>query len=125
VNIIKGLDRIILVIAVISIAYGFLAGHELFRDSKTVKIYGDDKAPKGYTYLYSSKSNSALLERFGDLPKIKEYKVYAPPNWQCIIAGIFGAVIAFPVVLFGLRGIIRGTRWFFFWIAEGFKDEKK
>ena len=73
-NIIKGMDRIVLVIAIISIVFGFAAGYQIYWDSKSVKIYSDDeKPPVGYIYQGSFPSD---LYGMSTLQTFKPYKAY-------------------------------------------------
>ena len=79
-----------------------------------------------------------LYNRYGE-PKIKGYydipvgepiiNIGESPNmfdhpsviW-CIIMGFLSATVSFFVVLYGLRGMTRGTKWVALWIIEGFRD---
>ncbi len=140
-NIIKGLDRIILMLAIIALVPGFIFGYTVTYNKLTIispkyeewekkyserKKYVDQKLEKK-----QDKSVASFLSSHRD-PVLKDIEANKPNSkyqypliWQCAIAGFFGAVITFPVVLFGLRGMTRGIRRLFLWIVEGFKDEKK
>jgi len=105
-NIIKGIDRIAIVLAVVSIVPGFIGGWDIYKEERTVlvKVSAEDflkdkipKPPPGF-----------VLE-----------KEHEPPKWQCAVAGIAGSGVAFFIVLLGIRGIAR----VFLWIVKGFKEE--
>ena len=115
-NIIRGIDRIAVVLAVVSIVPGFIGGWDIYKEERTVfvKVSAEDflkdkipKLPPGFV-LEKPPPRFVLVE-----------KKHEPPNWQCAIAGIAGAGVAFFIVLLGIRGIAR----VFLWIVKGFKEE--
>ena len=112
-NIIKGLNRIALVIAILFILPGFLTGWKTYfhlnkQDIPAQKLEWAEK-DKMFKPLRMS-----ILE-----------DLYYPPKWKCGIAGLAGSGIAFAFVLFGLRGLNRVFIWrIVIWITESFKDGK-
>ena len=131
-NIIKGIDRIALVLAVIIIIPGFIAGWEFTQDKfKTVsaeyKVYG--KMENQRKNLPEDKKFTALeiyKEIMSGPPRpARPAKYLYPPIWQMIIGGLIFALVYFFFVLFGIRGSSRGIRRLSQWIIEGFKDGKK
>ena len=141
-NITKGIDRIALVIAIITIIPGFILGRYItYEEFKTItpeykkweKKYNDRGR---YLYQKNKKTRmfySGSLELLRDYPDdivLKNIWLKRPPKyqylpqWKRITGSIVAALISFIVVLFGIRGLTRGIKWFSLWIVEGFKDEK-
>lgn len=112
-NIVKGLDRIALVIAVISFLPGFFWGWKVYyhlakKETTTKELEWAQKDEIFRPY------RMAILE---DLRH--------PPKWKCTIAGLIGSGATFCVAFFGFRGLNRVFIWrVFTWVGEGFKDEK-
>ena len=133
-NVIRGLDRMILVIAIIAVLPGFGLGFGFVREEfKT-------PTPEYQEYLREGNRENS---RFNSLDPYDPYSpavgvtLYRPnkspfpekcyhyqPVWKCIPAGLLSAFLSFVVVLYGFRGLTRGTKWFALWIIEGFRDEK-
>ena len=172
-NIIKGIDRIALALAVVTLVGTFILGvTDLIDEKKPNPEY--TKWKKEYSgrvdYLYERnptikpKPRASFLEKrypdanrlpilggFGSLiPDKKEQERLAvlqavmeedtilqnikkrePPKFNdppiVWVLGLSAAValISSLIVLFGIRGLTRGTKIFSFWIIDGFKDEKK
>ena len=144
-NIIKGVARVALVLAIIAIVPGFLGGWNIYQSEKTMKVrrYGDKKLPaetipeefqkkiaeKLPEELQKKIKEKGTVLNFEELDKWYEAKVailppvehYYPPDWQCSIAGVAGSSIAFLIMFFGISGITRVL----LWIVVGFKDQKK
>ena len=115
-NIIKGLDRISLIIAILAGVFGFFGGGQFIYDNfktekpeyKTwVEKYGVDFHP------------SEISPKYKDTrpPKPDQYKY--PPLWIVLPSGAAIGGLTFIVALFGLRGTTR----LFVWVVKGFKDE--
>ena len=146
-DIIKGLDRIALILAIIAIVPGFAIGffgvNEMFKsvtpEYKAWEIRFEDKR-RELEKRYSEEVNKYFGENNRELkhfplsslwvdeplrmieeeaPSIFKY----PPIWQRTIGGIFFAPLSFVVVLFGFRGMTRGIKWFSLWIIDGFKNK--
>ncbi len=101
-NIIQGLDRIALVIAILAIIPGFMIGYEVHQE-------------KGRTITpeFKMRAEQATPPIGASIPPRYNY----PSIWFSILCGTLSAPISFMVVLFGLRGITRGIRWLFLWIV--------
>jgi hypothetical protein len=132
-NIVKGMDRAALVIAMVP---AFIVGWNFYKKEKTTvktekrllspgqgipegKNYNSDKSavsdPKPRDGFYRLEDYPP--DRFIDYDpqKIEEYQY--PPKWQCALAGFIGSGGVFAIVLFGLRGLTRVS----VWVVEGFK----
>ncbi|NQT69732.1 MAG: hypothetical protein HQ552_09140 [Desulfobacteraceae bacterium] len=113
-NIVKGLDRIALVIAVISILPGFFWGWKVYDHFAKEEITTKELE-------WAQKDEIFRPYRMAILEDLRH-----PPKWKCTIAGLTGSGATFFVALFGLRGLNRVFIWrVFTWVVEGFKDEKK
>ena len=53
-------------------------------------------------------------------PRIK-YKY--PSSFECIMGSIVFALLSFAIMLFGIRGLTRATKWLYLWIFEAFKQK--
>ena len=150
-NVIKGLDRIAFVIAIIAILPGFILGANITNKAlKSVtmeykakykaweKKFGEEY--KKYTDLVKKEKDREWREYGGarsapisewlraqgiEPPEPPREEYNYPPGWQCILARLLSASLSFVVVLYALRGMTRGTRWLAVWIIDGFRDEKK
>jgi hypothetical protein len=131
-NIVKGMDRIALVLATIAILPGFGMGFHVSSEMLTKanpEYYKWEKELGGLDY---DLQQYAALQDGGHWDIDSEFwlpdppnKYCFPPTWRCTLWGFVAAPLTFLVVLFGIRGITRGTKWLSFWIVEGFRDEKK
>jgi len=151
IDLIKGFDRIAMVIAIIAIIPSFLIGMYITKDKfRTLlpeykawekKLKNREKWLIENSKLehnnFKSEINDWLTEyesqvagfNLGD----KQYqtikameprnKYKYPSNLECIIGSIVFAIISFAIMLFGIRGITRTIRWFYLWIFEGFKQK--
>jgi len=144
-NIIKGMDRAALVIAIIAMAPAFIVGWNFYKQEKTTvktekrllspselsqrlgipeeKNYNpDDREVIEHKYgISGSNRDSNVIYYDPDElePYTPEETIYQhPPQWQCAIAGFLGSCIVFTIVLFGLRGLTRVS----VWVVEGFKE---
>lgn len=114
-NIIKGLDRIALVIAIIAIPLSF--------------FQGVDDATRSFTTLtpeykqWEKQNQGSILSKSFPTADSESAptKYQYPPAWKIFGLGLLYAVASFPIVFFGIKGITR----LFVWIGKGFKDEKK
>ena len=150
-SIIKGIDRVALVVAIIAIPLGFLIGsfsvyhefkfvspayikwekgeqdkrQELLRNQD--EIYRSTKKPERWrpskSEILSIPSFYALIEAIGPPPEKYEY----PPLRKIwgILGGLLSAFLSFVIVLLGIRGTTRGIKRLSLWIVDGFRDEKK
>ena len=129
-NIIRGMDRIALVLAIIAILPAFVLGGEII--NRTFKSVTPDYEAKykawekkfGKEWKEWESSGSIRMQGLGP-PEPPGIEYNYPPDWQCILGGLLSAFLSFVVVLYSFRGMTRGTRWFALWIIEGFKDERK
>ena len=122
-NIIKGVTRIALVLAIMATVPGFLGGWDIYKFKKTITIELDSPvneslSPEELQKRLNKKSAKDFLDE-KPLDLFKEERCSYPPNWQCAIAGVMGSIVAFLVVFFSISGITR----VFLWIIEGFKEQ--
>lgn len=102
-NVIKGMNRVSFVLAVIALILGFY-----------------------YRRIITNEKLKVVLEEYTEVMPIDSKHTYRyptpkykhPPMWQSLAGGVVIAVSSYFVVLFGLRGITR----IFVWMADGFKD---
>ena len=129
-NIIKGLDRIILILAIIAVVPGFWGGWEIYledavsRHNEATHEAEYEQREELIRRLFPNIPNGEWLtpEQYMSLPALPPQPEFIPPpTWQFVTAGFGCAVILFVATLFGLKGLIR----LFAWIVQGFKDEKK
>jgi hypothetical protein len=139
----RGLDRIALVLALMALIPGGVIGWYAYDIKKTEKIRVEKpSSPKSEKPTTEEMVDDVLL---GKVPPKKptaekpsngrmsaeaflseglgplfEYKYQHPPKWQCAIAGIFGAGIAFLFVLFAVGGTTRVI----LWVVGGFSGQK-
>jgi hypothetical protein len=107
VNIIKGIDRISLLIAIIALIPGFYYGRIITNETL--------KAVSHVEYTEVIPLNPKRTYSYS--PPTYKY----PPMWQSLTGGIVIAFSGSFVVLFGIRGIPR----LLIWIVDGFRNEKK
>ena len=101
-NIIKGFDRIALVLAILAVfPGGFIA--------------------LAFTYHILNEVHPAIETSPGQID--------TPLIWWKVLlymsGSILGAGLSFFVVLFGIRGATRGIKKMSHWIIEGLKDKRK
>ena len=107
-NTVKGLDRIILVLAAIAIAPGIiLGGNYAIRNFKELN-------PEYSEYI---KDPSAWSSKKDYIPK----KYSETAIWKKKVSATIGGVQGFLIVYIGLNWL----RNLFFWIADRFKDRAK
>ena len=123
-NMIKGLDRIALVLAIIAIVPIFLAYYIIFQDKlitlnpmyeaweKCEKTGDCDKIIAMHAHIDNPEERKFLA-------KMEPYKYIKPPIWKVSTVSAVTTFLGFFVVLFGFRGLIR----LFAWIVAGFKDK--
>ena len=104
-NVIRGLDRIALVIAIIAILPGFFLGGFITDEVLTTSV------------TIMEEQNTDL---YGQMESSFSTKYQHPPDWQCVMGAIVSAPLSFLVVLYSLRGTTRLV----LWIVKGFRDEK-
>jgi len=154
-NIIKGLDRIALVAAIIVAIFVFVLVILELKSTRTLnpeysrwkKKYDDrikeleQKNPSiklknniaGADYILNPdkpkfRKRQKVLENDAMLQNLQSRRpayYIYEPVWSCYVGGIVSALISFMAVLFGIRGATRGIKRISLWIIEGFKDEKK
>ena len=125
-DIIKGLDRIALVLAIIAMVFGGGAGYVDHQDkNKTATPEYQAWANKyDKDFYFDPNSGQSIPTRL--FPKEPPSPMYKhPPVLVSVLFGLLYASISFVVVLFGFRGMTRGIKWFSLWIIEGFKNKKK
>lgn len=132
-NIIKGIDRIALIIAIIALFPGFMGGVS-FTQEKFKMV-----TPEYKEWVKENQDNLDSMKQKGDkIPKrlskfahVEDWdldlgptKYQDPPLWQPIMGGLIFAPLYSMAVLFGIRWASRGIRALFLWIIEGFKDDE-
>lgn len=108
-NIKRGLDRIFLVLAVIAMVPGFIAGGNIYHELGKRKVPIESDLSK-----FSDKGKVVSTEKFMGVTR---YRTLFPPTYQVVMMGIVSAILTLPIVLFGLRGV----RSLLIWIIEGFR----
>ena len=117
-NIVKGIDRIALVLAIVAIIPGILFGIALSYDTfKTISPRNEAK----YQEEYQKWSQSEGIDRRMNIP-IRQYT--APSVWQYLIGATISGFVSFAFILYFIRGLTHGTRWLALWIIDGFKDNR-
>ena len=147
-NIVKGIYRIALVLAILAAVTGFIFGlaetMERFKtknpDYKTWeekydarRDYLEEEAEKklrqkkAKTFLAEKLQIQMEYEKYDpilqDILSSKPSEYLYPPLYKSIIGGLITASLFFLVVLFGICGMTRGIRRFSLWIIRGFRDE--
>jgi hypothetical protein len=146
-NIVKGIDRIALVLAILAAVIGFIFGlgetKDRFktknRDYKTWKEKYDariDYLEEAAKKLGEKKAREFLVERslipevfekddpvLRDIGSSRPSEYWYPPLYKGIIGGLITASLFFLVVLFSICGMTRGMKRFSLWIIRGFRDE--
>ena len=117
-NIIKGLDRIILVIAIISIIPGFFAGINIAKDKFKTENPKYELDPSKFNWV--DKSNKIIKP---------EPEYIFPSIWEVLHYGFISSLALFLIINFGSQGLARGIKWLSIrikhlsiWIFKGFKD---
>jgi hypothetical protein len=147
-NIVKGIDRIALVLAILAAVIGFILGlgetkgrfktknpdYKTWKEKYDARIdYLEKEAAKR---LGQKKAREFLVEKYLMQEEFKEEdpilrniissrptKYWYPPLYKSIIGGLITASLFFLVVLFSICGMTRGIKRFFLWIIRGFSDE--
>jgi len=112
-SVLKGFDRIALVLAVIAILPGFVIGYD-FHQSEFAKW---EKSTKPFDKLEYAPNSKAPKDMFYGRKYVR------PPVPISIGVGLVSALASFLIVLYGIRFSIRGGVKLFNWISEGFKDD--
>lgn len=141
-NIVRGLDRIFLVIAVISIPVSFMVSIGWVNYELKVEIpnpeYHEYKVYRGTDEWDEWFGNDSIVDysMFRDEPEDDEWitiqegsktiKGGAEYHWaKVIVVSVFLSGITFYAVLFGLKLLLRSSINLSKWIADGFSDENK
>ena len=74
----RRMNRILVVPAVLAMVPSYPVGENVYKEMFRTAVYG--KSLELYSY---------------------------PPDWQCQLAGVAAAMLAFAVVFFGLRGLLK------------------
>ena len=150
INIIKGIDRIALIVAIIVMIFCLVGGMvEYWDDSrrpigltegfishirKEYKVDLDPALKDRYSVgrIINNDSNDSILigiplsenkSFFGyNTDDVFRYKKYHVSVIETVIFGILLSFIGFALALFGIRLLSRGIRYLFIWIVDGFKD---
>jgi len=137
-NVIKGLDRIFIIIAVVAVVPGFFIGtnsfYELFKSETPEHIEWRREYDDQRSYMWQKRlKDSEPLGPLNPSPaedelvmriiKSNEPRAFNhPPDWLNIIGGFVGSVSSFFIVLFGFKGLAHGIKRLSTWIIEGFKN---
>ena len=143
-NVIRGMYRIAIILAIIALVPGFIGGWKIYESEKAMKVrwYGEKMLPaEKIPEEYQKKIDKMLPEEVQKKRKEREagltpqeyfmvitakdtvlppVKDYSPPDWQCTIGGVAGSIAAFLIVLFSICGMSRVIRW----VIVGFKGNK-
>jgi len=144
-NIVKGIDRIALVLAILAAVTGFILGlgetmdrfktknpdYKTWKEKYDARIdYLEEEAAKK---LGEKEARAFIAEKLRtqeefkkddpilrDIISSKPAEYWYPPLYKRIIGGLIIASLSFLIVLFTICGITRGVKW----IVGGFIDEK-
>jgi len=139
-SIIKGIDRIALVLAFIAVVPGFWFGFDFYeRDIKSIlsleyRIWLDQKreASKrieeriraGLTGIWANGgiiiTEEELLKEIPPEPKNKH--PFPQSAFFNVLTGLISTALSFAIVLYGIRYGVRAVRFISLWIYEGFKE---
>jgi len=127
-DLIKGIDRIALVIAILSLPIGYIFGTFIFSDVFVTKNPAYDawilEREKGSPEPKKLSDGRVVLSF--DLRPYNPPPMYLPQSKSQITVTFLAAfalsLLCFLSVLYGIRYGTRGTKWFTLWIIDGFKD---
>ena len=150
-NIVKGIDRIALVLAILAAVTGFIVGlgetmdrfktktpdYKTWKEKYDARIdYLEEEAAKKLgqkkareSGIVSPEMVDTMWELQKDDPILRDIissrptEYWYPPLYKGIIGGLITASLFFLVVLFGICGMTRGIKRFSLWIIRGFRDE--
>jgi hypothetical protein len=134
-NLIKGFNRLFIVLAVISMLPGFFLGFLSYENIKKID-WDPPNAIIRYKDLFREFTQKEIIDYkmpvppdFRAIPKnayyydgrheIRNIK-FVPPVINCIIAGIISSILSFFFILYFLKGIM----FVILWITSGFKEDK-
>ena len=145
IDLIKGFDRIAMVIAIIAIIPSFLIGIYNIKEFRTLspeykaweiklenreKWLTDNFKPTNHKKLSFRDMRAAQMgfdsddEEYRNIKAMKpRIKYKYPSSFECIMGGIVFALLSFAIMLFGIRGLTRATKWLYLWIFEAFKQK--
>lgn len=145
IDLIKGFDRIAMVIAIIAIIPSFLIGIYTIKEFRTLlpeykawetklenreKWLTDNFKPTNHKKLSFRDMRAAQMgfdsddEEYRNIKAMKpRIKYKYPSNFECIMGSIVFALLSFAIMLFGIRGLTRATKWLYLWIFEAFKQK--
>lgn len=106
-NIIKGMDRIALVLAICFSIVGFIGGA--------------DDASERYRTINPEYERWAA-NPFLQVDEPPPMYIKEAPLWKILAFGFGSGGLSFVLVFYGIRGIVRGTIRLSKWIFEGFKS---
>jgi hypothetical protein len=135
-QIIKGLDRIAFVIALVALIPGFVLGAHFVDEklksympeyaewTRKVDSRRDLLASQSEEQLKSDFTPQDILEIYLNDEILEQLLANEPtmPTWQVIFGGLLGSILSFSIIFFGLRGLTRGIKKSSLWIADGFRD---
>jgi hypothetical protein len=147
-NIVKGIDRIALVLAILAAVIGFILGlgetkgrfktknpdYKTWKEKYDARI--DHLEKEAAKKLGQKKAREFLVEKYLMQEEFKEEdpilrnivssrpsEYWYPPLYKSIIGGLITASLFFLFVLFSICGMTRGIKRFSLWIIRGFRDE--
>ena len=145
IDLIKGFDRIAMVIAIIAIIPSFLIGIYTIKEFRTLlpeykawetklenreKWLTDNFKPTNHKPLSFRNMRAESMgfdsddEEYRNIKAMKpRIKYKYPSNFECIMGSIVFALLSFAIMLFGIRGLTRATKWLYLWIFEAFKQK--
>ena len=120
-NIVKGIDRIAIVLAIVSILPGFIWGWDIYKNKIMANIVRwNEVHTEQLLEDHNAVPSPRLVFEEPVYPAAKRYGfVHKVSGWECAVAGIAGSSIAALIVLLSIHGFA----WILLWIVEGFKDE--
>jgi amino acid transporter len=135
-NIKKGMERIVLIIAIVAIVPGFILGGTFVLSTcktETPEHKAWQKKVDGW-YEANPDWNKEVARGietwipFLDGTPTEEWKEPLPthkdpPIWQVLLGCVVAAPLSFFIVLFGIRGTTWFVMWLVMWVVAGFRDK--
>ena len=123
-NIIKGIDRVAWIIAVLAVPIGFVLGCAVTEEKYKVITTAYQAWEKEYGDLFVKDTSSplygAVLSPWNRPEPPKKYEY--PEGWKSALGGTFSAIVFFVGTLAFIRVSSRGLKKLSLWVIEGFRN---
>jgi len=148
IDLIKGFDRIAMVIAIIAIIPSFIIGMDITKDKFRILLpeykaweikfenrkkwlienskleHNDFKSERNdwlANYIEGFNVGDKQYQTIKAMEPRNKYKY--PSNFEGIMVSIVFALLSFAIMLFGIRGLTRAIKLLYLWILEGFEEK--